>query len=635
MENTLLLRDDLSLKLGFDLQPAIVAPWQVDGDGQWSSGEYRLVVRSLRRGDIDLLAFVLSRSDQASFTVERYRVEALLPCVDLYNVPPRFMGYAHVSHFNGPQILTSTTTKDFPYVIYASRSGENRLAIGLKNQLIETMVTRTGKGGHMYYDANRISFDRPVGGVKLHLHVLEDIIFISQARKTWFDVTRDYWDWIDAERGYVPNPTPPSAFGPCWCSWLHLTDINEQKIWDSAVACRDLGIKTIMIDAGWFCPDTDVPFPDSPLTDDTFGFGRVSADRSKFPDMAGLVRRIHEELGLYIWAWATPRWAFRAVETGPGAVDQRLLDCRIRNEKGEIVPMLCTRHPNSWEHAARFTAHLLQTYGFDGLKFDCWELDEGMAVCTADHEHAFATMGEGTREWASRIFAAMQTVNPDAVVWFNNTTLKPYSNYSVSPNEIYCHPDENWRMSVVLKTYTHGIVSQLCEGSWHDDESDANVSRHLAILMMGHVPEVQVDVTTLRDNHKRIVQAWLAFYQQHRDALLFGDYRPFGFEFMAGGAISTTPPHVRIDAPGETFVWVGPVRLDEIILPVQCFCAWFFNEQNIDRMDFRIKHLGSKDGHASVFGFQHERLTQNASWQDGLLTAEVPVGAFVRIDFDV
>lgn len=88
-------------------------------------------------------------------------------------------------------------------------------------------------------------------------------------------------------------------------------DIDEEKIWENARAAKELGIKTITIDAGWFCSDTDIPFPDLPLNSDTIGFGRIDADMSKFPDMAGLVERIHKELGLFVWAWATPSWVFR------------------------------------------------------------------------------------------------------------------------------------------------------------------------------------------------------------------------------------------------------------------------------------------------------------------------------------
>ena len=127
-----------------------------------------------------------------------------------------------------------------------------------------------------------------MSGVVLYKNNVSDSIFICTKKDNWFNTTKKYWDFIDSRRGYVPNSTPESAKGPVWCSWMYLTDINEKKIWDIAVAAKELGIKTIIIDAGWYCPDVGIPFPDSPLTSNTFGFGRIDADLSKFPDMERL-----------------------------------------------------------------------------------------------------------------------------------------------------------------------------------------------------------------------------------------------------------------------------------------------------------------------------------------------------------
>jgi hypothetical protein len=591
----ILLNEAWGLTLAFQLSPAPPGDWVPMGRPEetfYENGPYQLALTpgAPAGTDYQVFRFRLARKDGALFSVENYTVACQVPCLDLYNVPARFMGYAHVAHANPPDILSSATGKDFPYVLYASRSGENRFALGLENQVIETAIHRGPRGGYLYYAANRVQFRRPVPGVTLRKKVLEDGVFLSSAKKSWFEVTRDYWAYIDAARGYTPNPTPPSAFGPVWCSWLYLTDIDQEKIWRNALAAKELGIRTLILDAGWFCSDTDIPFPDSPLTNKTLGFGRVDADTVKFPNLRGLVDKIHG-LGLYVWAWATPRWVFKAVEEGPEAVDPRLLGLRITNAQGAVTPLLCTRCPDTWAHAAAFTAYLLKTYDFDGLKFDCWELDEGMATCQGPHPHACDTMGEGTLRWAEAIYRAMTAQKPEAVVWFNNTSAKAFSNYSVSPNEVYCQPDENWRMSVVLKTMTNGIVSQLSEGSFHPEEADPCVARHLAILMMGHTPELQVDLTALRPSHRRLVAAWFRFYAAHQEALHLGAYTPFGFEHTLGGPISTTPPHVRIQSGATVFLFLGPLRLDPITLGPEVERVFLFNLQTLDGLSLTLRGL--------------------------------------------
>jgi hypothetical protein len=643
MDNKLLLLPEYELMLSFQTQPAIegsfskVSERAVSGNLKeitYAAGEYNLFIRENRSGDVIVIDFSLKRDDGSIFTTDNYIVECRIPVVDMYNVSPMFVGYAHVQHHNPNTFLASCTSKDSPYVMYASRNGENRFTIGLENQYIETHVTRHGHGGYMYYDHNIIKFERPVSGVKLHRSEVSDAIYISTERDNWFNTTKGYWDFIDKRRNYIPNPTPPSAFGPVWCSWLYLTDIDEEKIWANAVAAKELGIKTIIVDAGWYCPDIGIPFPDSPLNSDTLGFGRIDAEGSKFPDMKSLVERIHKELGLYVWAWCTPRWIFRAAEDGEKKVDQELLDCRIVDRHGNKVPLLCTRHAKTREHAAKFTSYLIEKYDFDGLKFDCWELDGDMDVCTSDHEHTYDTMGEGTIAWARDIFNAITAVKKDAVVWFNNTVMKPYSNYSVSPNEVYCQPDENWRMSVLLKTFTNGIVSQLCEGSWHNDEPDQCLARQMAILMMGHVPEVQVDLTNLKPSHKEIMKKYFAFYDSHKENLLFGEYTPFGFEHMLGGPISTTPPHVKIEGGDEAFCFVGPVVCENIELSNQPKRVYMFNLKNLNGLKLELKGLSK--GRKRVTVFNH-CLNETESYEvksDGTVDIDCPVefGGMLSID---
>jgi Alpha-galactosidase len=638
--NKLIIDAETSMTIDFSLIPALTEEWRStaddasrDGTSRYISSGYELTFTRTNNesAQYSIVDFALSRSDNAVFTVENYVIECYMNCADIYNVSPRFMGYAHVSHHNPAEILSSTTSKDFPYVMYGSRSGENRFAVGLLNQIIETKILRSGKGGYMYYDANVIRFTRPVNGVTLNKSRITDAVFISKAKKSWFDVTKDYWNFIDARRNYVPNFTPESAYGPVWCSWLYLTEIDEEKIWATALKAKELGVKTLIIDAGWFCPDVDIPFPDSALTSDTFGFGRVDADKSKFPDMRALVDRIHA-LGLFVWAWATPRWVFRAVEDGEGAVDKRLLDTRIVTESGDTVPLLCTRCPDTWRHAAEFTSYLLKKYDFDGLKFDCWELDDGMSVCTANHAHATDTMGEGTLEWARHVYEAMVAVKPDAVVWFNNTTCKQYSNYSVSPNEIYCNPDENWRQSVVLKSFTNGIFSQLSEGSFHISEEGENVARQMAIMMSGHTPELQVDLTNLTSEQESIIKAYFAFYQTHRETIHRGKFTPFGFEHTLGGPISTTPPHIRIDGEDVSLYFIGPVKTDAIELTANE--SYVFNLQSYAGLSLDFAVTCERYTVAEYDIFMNETNKKEVSANNGHLSVksiDLSTGAMLKI----
>jgi hypothetical protein len=645
MSHALRLLDGCELDLSFELVPAAPGPWvlvggrataECAGSALYQSGPYRLALERQTSAGATVIDFSLRRDDGAIFELLRYRVTSRVPCVDIITPAVRFTGYAHIKSHNPEELISTATTKEFPFALFGSRTGENRFSIGLQDLLTETRIFRGATRGRVYYDSVAACFERPINGVTLRTAEVRDALWVNRGRQSWYHTLCAYWDWIDRRRQYTPNPTPESAFGPIWCSWHYLTDIDEEKIWENAKAALALGIRVAVIDAGWYCPDVGVPFSDSPLTSNTFGFGRIEADKRKFPDMAGLVERIHRELGLFVWAWCTPRWTFRALESGPGAVDRRLLDLRVRTRQGEIAQFLCTRTPDAREHAARLTRNMLERYGFDGLKFDCWELDDAACVCTADHPHDTDTAGQGTLAWARTIRASMIAARPDAVVWFNNTSLKQFSSFSCSPNEVYCHPDENWRMSVLAKTYARGMASQLMEGSWHGEEEDKNVARQLAVFMMGHVPEVQVNLRELRESHKHLVKAWFGFYVQHRKDLLFGDYEPFGFEGMLGGPIATTPPNVRIDSGGKLFLLLGPVSCVSIAVRPETREIFVFNQRNGALQSLSFGGLSPGEWHLTVFDIFHEPVAQKTlEAKAGLVAVDLGIseGAFARLAF--
>jgi hypothetical protein len=209
----------------------------------------------------------------------------------------------------------------------------------------------------------------------------------------------------------------------------------------------------------------------------------------------------------------------------------------------------------------------------------------------------------------------------------NNRTMKQFSNYSCSPNEVYCQPDENWRMAVLTKTFSNGILAHLCEGSWHPDEPDNTLARQMAISMMGFVPEVQVDLTRLPPGHELVLKRFFAFYSKHREALLRGEFTPFGFEHMLGGPLSTTPPHVKIETENEAFYFVGPVVCSEISLRNSTRSVYLFNLKNLGGLDLTLTGLAPGKYEITQYDCYMNTVSQAEIISAGALPLSSPVGS--------
>ena len=63
---------------------------------------------------------------------------------------------------------------------------------------------------------------------------------------------------------------------------------------------------------------------------------------------------------------------------------------------------------------------------------------------------------------------------------------------------------------------------------WLPQEPVENVARFMASLVTSAVPMLSMNLRALPEEHRQAVRAWLAWYREHRDLLLFGRHRVLG-----------------------------------------------------------------------------------------------------------
>jgi len=93
----------------------------------------------------------------------------------------------------------------------------------------------------------------------------------------------------------------------------------------------------------------------------------------------------------------------------------------------------------------------------------------------------------------------------------------------------------NRRDIVYLKTFGPGVLTHACCTSWAITESDVNVARQMASIVLAGVPAFSVKLAESPASHNAIVKAWLAFYELNKRDLVFGRMTP----------LLPTPPRPR------------------------------------------------------------------------------------------
>jgi hypothetical protein len=103
----------------------------------------------------------------------------------------------------------------------------------------------------------------------------------------------------------------------------------------------------------------------------------------------------------------------------------------------------------------------------------------------------------------------------------------------------------NRRDVVYMKTFGPGVLTHACCTSWAITESDVNVARQMASVVLAGVPAFSVKLAESPARHNAIIKAWLAFYEPNKRDLVLGRMTP----------LLPTPPSaaLRIEAEKQAF----------------------------------------------------------------------------------
>lgn len=514
-----------------------------------------------------VLAWRLRRRDGAPFAVRAFRVETAVPALDLHRlfVPVLHEGIGKTDRISLPWHLQERCLPSwsFPLIAALNRADENRFCLALMDHVHAAEVS------HSCYDEDaRIAVCRVFDPGPRRTALYEEALYVSRAPAHVFDEVRAFARAYDAHHGIRVPGAPPAAWAPVWCSWYGVKEaVDAGYIRAMLPLLQDWGIGTVIVDAGWFRRDGFDPRT-----------GHYVPDEAKFPDLRGLVEEVQAR-GLRLLLWCAP--LFRLGDIGH---EPFIAAHRFRPEGGGPAesPVLCPRSRAVRDYACRTVDHLLRTWGADGLKIDFIDPLQGQAsqACVADHEHDLPDYGEAVHALLQGIRDAARAVRPDALLEFrmNYSTLATRA-FATShrAQDAPFDVDHIRRMCTRLKSWIldpgagpEGNAAVHTDPAyWLNDESPENVARFMASLVTSAVPMLSMQLTALPAEHRRIARAWLRFYADHRDLLLFGDHRVLsadahhslfvvhrGAEALFGAFTSPLPGTLRMPAAGIRRAWI-------------------------------------------------------------------------------
>ncbi len=409
-----------------------------------------------------------------------FRLSCQIPISAIHGILtyPPMPGRMSMVPVNDQEFL-AWTGAGLPFIDFFHRSGINQLALGLVDQLTETVIKCQPS---LVDGAYRVTFSKPVFLVN---GSWRDILRVSTHSVSWMDELKAYREFVDAEWPQPALPIPEFAYEPVFdTAYISDQDINQNWIFENAFTAVRLGLKTWITRDGWYTAQGD---------------GGAGSDSSKnwkpdtglFPEFGEHIQLV-QKMGLHYLLGITP--------------DQAGSESQAAQEYAQFE-------------------QLVSEYKPDGITLNLSGMVDPSQM-TGDSNQK--TGGEKVFAQLNQTIESLQAANPDILVelggsW-TNLANRRFANLYRAEGAAF-NPIYNRWQAVMVRLLAPDRVVSLSPVTWGPDAS----LEDLAVTMINAictVPAVSVDLNQCQQSHLNILRYWIGFYNNHRDAIVHGEFSP-------------------------------------------------------------------------------------------------------------
>lgn len=371
-------------------------------------------------------------------------------------------------------------------------------------------------------------------------------VLVDERAIRWDVAAAEAAEWIRRENGFVPAAVPTAAYDPLYSTWYGFhKDVTAEAVEAECVRAAKMGMKTVILDDGWQV-DSDAP-------DGYAKAGDWRPAKTKFPDMAGHVSDVRA-LGMKYMVWfALPFVGFESANYA--RFKEKFLYEHERLKAGVLDP----RFPEVRAFLSETFARAVRDWHLDGLKLDF--IDAYRIPKTGDPAERGGFAGRDIRSLPLAIDVMMKEirrcvteVRPDALIEFRQNYVGPaIRQYGNMLRATDCPGDmAGNRMRIATLRVTSGatpVHADMLE--WHPSDTPENAARPILNALFG-VVQYSMVLKDLPPAHHAVVDKWLKFSQDHREALLKGQFTAhhpeMGFPVLEGESAAERVVVVYSDA---------------------------------------------------------------------------------------
>ena len=353
------------------------------------------------------------------------------------------------------------------------------------------------------------------------IHEYSVSVMLDRRGGGFAETVRDCSQWIARRNGFRTAAVPESAFDPLYSTWYaYLQDVHDRELEEEARLAASLGMKTMILDDGW-------------QKVESASFYSATGDwqpvKSRFPDMKAHVKAVHDA-GLKYMLWLSVPYVGDESKAWDRFKD-KLLKTHGSVSPGRIG-VLDPRFSEVREYLISTYERVVGEWGFDGVKLDF--IDQ-FALSGPDPALKDGYAGRDCRsvpEAVDRlmkdVLTRLRKINPEVLVEFRQHYMGPailqYGNM-MRASDCPADPTANRKRICNLRLTSGAMAVHSDMLVWSKDETPEGAALPILNALYSTIQYSMV-LATIAPAHREVIRRWLAFSQEHREALLKGAFTP-------------------------------------------------------------------------------------------------------------
>lgn len=482
-----------------------IKDFKIEGDLKRFNHEWN--VTELEKG---LKVFTLSLKADTPETPPEFTVKWKIPSVNIYGVWNPAISLDKATFYKS---LDTRAVRYAPVISYFDILEKNRMTFACSEALrsLKTGSYIREEDSCFYSYLTFFPEKSPaIDSYQVHIRIdTRDLPLV--------DVLNQVSNWWAEAKEFNPSPVPEFARRPMYSTWYsYHQNITVEEIVKECRLSKAVGFESVIVDDGWQTNDSNRGYA---FTGDW--------KPERVGDMKNFVKQVHD-LDMKFLLWYSVSLMGEKSENY-----QKYLGKYLWYWQGQNAWVLDPRFPEVREYIINTYETALKQWDLDGFKLDfigMFRPDE-KTVFEASEGRDYASIDKAVDKLMTDIMVRLRSIKPDIMIEFRQPYIGPLMRKYGNMFRAADCPN----MALVNRARTTDI--RLLAGNtavhsdmyvWHPEDSVESAALQILSVLFT-VPQLSVKMAEVPVDHQEMISFWTTYWNENRDILLDGDFRPAGF----------------------------------------------------------------------------------------------------------